>query len=479
MSNEAQSLTGNESPRLARGFKQSIPRVQSALVIQPRLRKMPWGTESILLGGRPEDGDAAFAGVLASHSCESLGHSMVKDLRTDLPISLHLHPGLHEAMTFWDLKSQSSAVIADLLQELRAISDPRGKTECFLVLDVKKNAAFYCGWNYEEIGGLHDRFAVSSTMSNGLHGRSISDAVLRAKQSIGISDLLFERADSDLTKLRAESSRIRVKLRSWNEIERQFSDRYNSLISRWLDFVVSMRPTTSSMTLTGILLVFAFTALEGCLASAEDGPDIQKLRRVAFGGDRKSSDPALHRGQTNSEASPICDYFGNVGHPQPGSVITIPPCLPHGAGPGLHLIEVSQNSLTTLRCFDHGRSRPMHPVLAGIAMSEVDGTVRASVQAPSPEGLPPPITLGATQFVAYRSRGADTVTLDPGSVHVVIPISRNLLMCNRSGGAFLQIPPGHAAVIARSTLSQTLRIASAPTDFLLVRVHDHGEQRVA
>lgn len=442
----------------------AIPRM-SAWELSPVLRAMPWGRESILLGLHPESSEDSFPAGFGC--CEALLHLMIKFLVTEHSISYHVHPGFELAEMLWSLKHQPLARRPGLAQELRDVADLRGKTEDFLVLDASTEAVFYCGWNREEIDGLRSRLKLA-----GIGRQGIANALLGRGRAVRLSDLLFERANPGLSRLRADSHGIRLDP-AWRELERRFENRYEMLVAEWLAIVVALRPATSLASLTAILLVFALAALEDCFSDLQAGPGINQLRWIAFGENRECTNHEDTR-VSESRVSPVCDFFGIARSVQPGSVITVPPGVPHGAGPGLRLVEFSHNSLTTLRCFDHGRGRRLHTVLACIAMAEVDGEVGPGVFEPRSAGEPICFSLGSTQFTVRRSGGADT-PLQPGSTHIVTSLSGDLLLYARPDALLFRIPQCHAVVIPPSRVPLPFRSVSASNDCLIIRVQDNDK----
>jgi mannose-6-phosphate isomerase class I len=434
------------------------------------IRNMPWGNESILLGTHPESDKRAFSYPLGSYGFGK--RFMIKRLITKLPISFHVHPESQLAPILWVLKNEPLVRKPDLAWELGDVADPRAKTECFFVLDADEHAVFYSGWNQEEIRRLQ-----GVLLLDGVERSSRAAVLAGYSRGIRLSDLVFERANPVLRKMRADTRGLQLDP-AWSELERRFADQYDSLVGRWLDFVIAMRPSTSPATLTCILFLFALAALEGWLADSKGRPEMERLKSVLFAANQEcaSTDDVP---ESASGDSPLCDFFGSAGPLHKGTVITIPPGVPHGAGAGLHLIEFSQNSLTTLRYFDYGRNRRLHAVLACIAMADVDGTIKSTVLDPPFADTPTQIFIDGTQFVVSRLAGAGTIQLQPGSAHVIASLSGDLILSQEPGVAFRRVPEGHAAVIPGDPGPRCHWISSASSDWLHIRVLDHDETTAA
>ncbi len=345
-----------------------------------------WGSEDLMYGYYPEARDHTKSGRVGAGQIDKI---MVKDLTTVSALSIHLHPGPAAASILWRLKHDPSiSTSPQFAAELPNLKDGRSKDEVFLVIEADRHNFFTLGWHLPEVRALQARLGFDeSELNRAIAENRAASYILQHPRRLCVEDLLFHRADAGA---RQRCARLRASLgkdKSLRSLGRKFRTTYESLVAESLDQVTAHRSATCPLTLTCIMLIIAFHALQQSVAYIDaHGFSMTRIQPlVAHAGDAASEWPGPKH---LSEISPICDFFIHLVDLIPGTLIRVPAGVVHGAGSGLRLVEISENSLTTLRCYDHGQraDRPLHPLLAAVALSDVSDS-----QAPLIEALVNPI----------------------------------------------------------------------------------------
>ena len=236
--------------------------------------------------------------------------------------------------------------------------------------------------------------------------------------------------------------------------------------------VTAIRPTTSPLTMTAILLVFGLKALQDATAALEcEGVSAQSLQLLAGTGvqDRPWKGP-----RQLSEVSPVRDFFTCINDLAPGTLVHIPAGTPHGAGAGLRLIEFSNNSLTTLRCYDHGRraGRRLHPVLCAMGLADISAS-SSIVERPHQIHESRMFSLGDIKIQLHDSHCGEPLSnpavLLPGSQYVVTVLQGTARVSYGYESESRCILPGEAILLPADGIPRQVDLIAPDSRWIAVR----------